>query len=108
MTDLTVQDLMERLPQALIADKVQGINVVVQYHLTGYEGGDWIVTIKGGRCIVEPGTASQASLTLSGDAQDYKKVLTGKMNPINAFMTGKFHLLGDKNLAILLISLFQM
>jgi putative sterol carrier protein len=108
MADLTVQELMERLPQALIADKAQGINVVIQYHLTGDEGGDWIISIKDARCTVEQGTAPYASLTLSGGAQDYKKVLTGKMHPMAAFMTGKLHLAGDKNLAIMLISLFKM
>lgn len=108
MTDLTVQELMERMPQALIAEKAQGIDVVVQYHLTGDEGGDWIITIKDGRCTVVPGTAPQTSLTLSGDAQNYKRVLTGKLNPMAAFMTGKLHLKGDKNLAIMLISLFHM
>ena len=108
MVDLTVQELMERLPQALIADKAQDIDVVVQYHLTGDEGGDWIVSINDGRCTVVSGTAPKASLTLSGDAQDYKNVLTGKTNAMAAFITGKLHLKGDKNLAMMLISLFQM
>jgi putative sterol carrier protein len=108
MADLTVQELMERLPQALITDKAEGISVIVQYHLTGDEGGDWIVSIKAARCTVEQGTAPYASLTLIGDAQDYKKVLIGKMNPMTAFMTGKLHLVGDKNLAVMLTGLFQV
>ncbi len=108
MSDLTVQELIDRMPRALIPEKAAGVNAVVQYHLTGTEGGDWIVSIKDGQCAVEKGTSPTPNMTLTADAQDYKDVITGKLNPMNAFMTGKVRLAGDLNLAMKLTSFFKM
>lgn len=108
MTEITVQELMNRMPRALIPEKAAGVNTVIQYHLTGDEGGDWIITIKDGQCTVVPGTSTTANMTLTADAQDYKDVITGKQNPMNAFMTGKLRLAGDLNLAMKLTSFFKL
>jgi hypothetical protein len=46
MTDFTVTDLMNRMPRAFQPDKAEGLDAVIQYHLTGEEGGDWIVSAR--------------------------------------------------------------
>ena len=108
MADVTVQELINRMPRALIPEKVNGVNAVIQYHLSGVEGGEWIVSIKEGQCTVQQGTAPSPNMTLTADAQDYKDVITGKLNPMTAFMTGKLRLAGDLNLAMKLTSFFKM
>jgi putative sterol carrier protein len=108
MEEITVQELISRMPRALIPEKANGVNAVIQYQLSGDEGGDWIVAIKDGLCTVQQGTAPNATMTLSADAQDYKDVITGKLNPMTAFMTGKLRLAGDLNLAMKLTSFFKM
>lgn len=108
MADITVQELMDRMPRAFIAEKAQGVSATVQYHLTGEEGGDYIVKIENGACVVSPGTAASPNLTLSADAQDYKDVIMGKTNAMNAFMQGKLKLSGDLALAMKLINFFKL
>ena len=108
MADLTVQELIDRMPRALIPEKANGVNAVIQYNLSGEEGGEWIVSIKDGQCTVQKGTSPNANMTLMADAQDYKDVITGKMNPMTAFMNGKLRLAGDLNLAMKLTSFFKM
>jgi putative sterol carrier protein len=108
MEELTVQELIDRMPRALIPEKANGVNAVIQYHLTGEEGGEWIVSIKDGQCTVQKGTDPQAMMTLTADAQDYKDVIIGRLNPMTAFMTGKLRLAGDLNLAMKLTSFFKM
>jgi putative sterol carrier protein len=108
MSDMTVQQLIDRMPRALIPEKVVGVNAVIQYNLSGEEGGEWIISIKDGLCTVQQGTAPSANMTLTADAQDYKDVITGKLNPMTAFMTGKLRLAGDLNLAMKLTSFFKM
>jgi putative sterol carrier protein len=108
MSEPTVQQLMDNMPKAFIPEKAQGVNSIIQYHLTGQEGGDWIVNINDGTCTVTPGVAPNPSMTLTADAQDYKDVILGKSNAMTAFMQGKLRLAGDLNLAMKLTNFFKM
>jgi putative sterol carrier protein len=108
MSEISVRELMGRMPKAFIPEKAEGVDAVIQYHLTGDEGGDWIITIKDGQCTVEEGTAENPKMTLTADSGDYKDVILGKMDGMNAFMQGKLKLAGDLNLAMKLASFFRM
>jgi putative sterol carrier protein len=108
MTDITIKELMGRMPKAYMPEKAPGLDTVIQYHLSGAEAGDWMITIKDGKCVVEEGNAPSPKMTLSADSQDYKDIITGKMNGMTAFMQGKVKLSGDLNLAMKLTSFFKM
>lgn len=108
MSDVTIEQLMNAMPKAFLPEKAQGVNSVVQYHLTGEEAGDWIVRIQNGACTVEPGVIENPHLTLTSDSQDYKDVITGKANAMNSFMQGKLKLAGDLGLAMKLIGFFKL
>lgn len=108
MSEITVKELMARMPKAFLPDKAKGVDAVVQYHLTGEEGGDWVITIKDGQCTVEEGVAENPRLTLTADAQDYKDIILGKLDGMKAFMQGKLQLKGDLNLAMKLTSFFKL
>jgi putative sterol carrier protein len=108
MSEITVEKLMSRMPKAFIPEKAVGVDAIIQYHLSGEEAGDWIITIKDGACHVEPGVADAPNMTLSADSQDYKDVITGKINGMNAFMEGKLKLAGDLNLAMKLTTFFKL
>lgn len=108
MTDeLTVQELMGRMPAAFQPEKAEGVEAVVQYHLSGDQGGDWVVRIEDGECTVEEGTVDDPTLTLRADAEDYVKVVTGEMNGMTAFAQGKLKLKGDISLAMKLQNFFK-
>ena len=49
MTDITVAELMSRMPKASRPEAAEGVNAVIQYHLNGPEGGDWIIRIQDGQ-----------------------------------------------------------
>jgi putative sterol carrier protein len=108
MSDITVEKLMSRMPKAFLPDKAVGVDAVIQYHLSGEEAGDWIIRIQDGTCTVEPGVAENPKMTLSADSEDYKNVILGKINGMNAFMEGKLRLAGDLNLAMKLTSFFKL
>ncbi len=108
MSELTLKDLMARMPGAFLPEKATGVDVVIQYHLTGDEASDWVIRIQDGQCRVEEGMAADPTLTLTADSQDYKDVVTGKQNAMQAFMQGKLKLAGDLNLAMKLTSFFQL
>ena len=108
MADITVQQIMEHMPEAFVADKAAGVNAVIQCRFTGGEAGDWAITIRDGKCSVEPGTKEKPQLTLTMDSQDYKDMVTGKLNAMTAFMQGKIKLSGDISLAMKFTTLFKM
>jgi putative sterol carrier protein len=108
MADITVKEMVQNHEKAFLPEKAVGVNAVVQYHLTGDEGGDWIITIQDGKCSVAEGVAEKPTVTLTADAQDLKDVLTGKANGMTYFMQGKLKLAGDLNLAMKLTSFFKM
>jgi putative sterol carrier protein len=106
--ELTIETVMRRMPKAFQPEKAQDVEAVVQYHLSGDQGGDWIIRIGDGKCEVEQGVAEEPKLTLISDAQDYLDVLTGKLNAMSAFAGGKLRLKGDLNLAMKLMSFFKL
>jgi putative sterol carrier protein len=108
MSDVSVQQLIERMPKAFLPEKAVGVNALVQYKLTGDGGGDWIITIKDGACSVQPGTTPTPAMTLAADANDYQDLITGKLNPMTAFMQGKVKVSGDLNLAMKLMNFFKL
>jgi putative sterol carrier protein len=109
MTDeITVQELMNRMPKAFKPEMAAGVDAVIQYHLTGNEGGDWIIEVQNGSIDVKPGVHPSPKVTLTADAQDYKDVIMGRSNAMQAFMQGKLKLAGDLGLAMKLPNMFKM
>jgi putative sterol carrier protein len=108
MSEIPLTELMARMPKAFIPEKAEGMEAVVQYELSGEEGGNWVITIKDGACSVEEGVTENPKMTLTADAQDYKDVVLGKQNAMQAFMQGKLKLKGDLNLAMKLTSFFRL
>lgn len=106
--ELTIDELMSRMPEAFRPEKAEGVEAVVQYHLTGDQGGDWVIRIEDGTCEVEEGTTDDPNLTLTADAQDYVKVVTGDIDGMSAFAQGKLKLKGDISLAMKLQGFFKM
>jgi putative sterol carrier protein len=108
MSDVTVQKIIENHPKYFQADLAQGLDVVIQYSLTGEEASNYIITIKDGVCTTAEGLADKPNMTLSADSQDFKDVLTGRVNGMQYFMMGKLKLSGDLNLAMKLTQIFKM
>ncbi|MEA3441078.1 MAG: SCP2 sterol-binding domain-containing protein [Chloroflexota bacterium] len=108
MTDYTMAELVKNHEKAFKPDAAEGVDAVIQYKLTGDEGGDWIITIHEGECTTAEGVAENPNMTMAADAQDLKDVLLGKANGMQYFMQGKLKLSGDLNLAMKLTSFFKM
>jgi len=108
MAEYTVQQLIRNHEKAFKPEAAEGIDAVIQYKLTGEQGGDWIITIHEGKCTVAEGIAPNPRMTMTADAKDFADVLLGKANGMQYFMTGKLKLSGDLNLAMKLTSFFKM
>lgn len=108
MSELTVSDLMSRMPKVFRPEAAQGVSTILQYKLSGEEGGEWYVIIEDGQCTVHEGVHENPKMTLMADAGDYKDVILGKTNAMQAFITGKVRLSGDMAQAMKLPTYFKM
>lgn len=108
MADYTVEELVFNHEKAFQPEKAAGVEAVIQYHLTGEEGGDYVVTIENDECSVEKGTTEDPTMTLTADGAYFRDVLLGKKDGMKGFMKGKLQLAGDLNLAMKLTNFFKM
>ena len=104
----TPADIFAKTPQNLIADKAADMNAAVAFDLSGEDGGQWTVKIADGTAIVEEGIADGADATISMDGSDYVDMMTGKLNPMMAFMGGKVKVSGDLNTVMKFQTMFKI
>jgi putative sterol carrier protein len=101
------KQVFEEMPSRFKKDAAQGLNAVYQFDLSGEGGGKWQVSINNGQCEVKEGGHSAPNTTISMAAQDYLDMVSGKLNPQMAFMSGKLRISGDMGLALRMQSLFS-
>jgi putative sterol carrier protein len=105
---LSIGSLMDKLPDFFLPEKAQGVDAVIQFDLSGEDGGEWFITIKEGTLKVDSGKAESPKLTIVADAQDMLDIFTGKLNAMAAFSGGKLKLSGDLGLSMKLLNFFKI
>ena len=108
MAEYTVKELVFNHEKAFLPEKAVGLEAIVQYHLTGDEGGDFIIQIGDDKCSVSEGVSEDPVMTMTADGIYFRDVLLGKEDGMKGFMEGKLQLAGDLNLAMKLTSFFKM
>ena len=98
MADKTARQLIEEMPETFRGERAGRANVVVQFQISGDEGGNWYVTIKDKTCTFTEGLAESPDAAVRVDADDYVALSTGKLSSIKAFATGKVKASGDISL----------
>src|SRR5436305_12598881 len=67
-------------------EKAAGLNVTYQFDLSGES---WTLKIADGAASVTPGPAQNPNTTLIATTDDWMNIVTGKLNPVTAFMPHK-------------------
>jgi putative sterol carrier protein len=104
MAITSVQNVLDNISRVDKA-KIEGLNAVILFDLSGEEGGKWTATLAGGEVKVEEGETASPSMTLSMDAQDLVAMSNGELNAVAAFMQGRIKVSGDMSLAMRLQSI---
>lgn len=93
----SIKERFATLEKRFKPEAAKGVNVRLQFKLSGPGGGEWYVEIKDGKCKVKEGTGPNPDATLMASASDYKKIADGEMNKMVAFLRGKLKVEGDKD-----------
>lgn len=103
----TLDELFEMMPNVFDAEKAKDMNATVQFDLTGEGGDQYYVEVANGTVNTSKGTAENPTATIHMDADDYKAMVSGELNPVTAFMSGKIKVEGDLNTVMKFQTLFN-
>lgn len=101
-----VAGIFPAMATRFIPAKAEGVNAVIQFNLSGDNGGLYWLKIADGKCESGQGAAESPKMTLKASADDWFAVSTGKMNAMQAFMSGKLKIEGDMSIAMKLQTMF--
>jgi NAD(P)-dependent dehydrogenase (short-subunit alcohol dehydrogenase family)/putative sterol carrier protein len=104
---MTVKAIFDGMLDAFQADQAAGVDVVFQFDIAGPGGGSWIVTVKDGTCEVNEGSHSSPTTTIKMGDDDFLKMMSGELNAMNAYTTGKLKIEGDLMKSQLIEKLFK-
>lgn len=98
---MTAKDIFStEIPKNLAAnpEKAKAMNATYKFLVGGETGGTWRV-ILGAEPRVEEGDG-EAQCTITVAEEDFVNIVSGKLNPQMAFMSGKLKVAGDMGLAM--------
>ena len=88
--------VFEGMSSAFNPSKAAGQQATIQYEITAPDGAhEYAMRIADGRCQVERGTAESPRVTIRTGLPDFLRLITGKANGVQLFMTGKLKVSGD-------------
>lgn len=93
---MSVRERFSTLEARFLPEKAKGVDVKLQFKLSGDGGGEWYVVIKDGKIKVTEGEGPGADATVMASASDYQKMADGEMNKTLAFLRGKLKIKGDR------------
>ena len=99
----TATDLIQQLPAAFDATAAADTDCTIQFNVSV----PMHALIRNGRCEVHSGTAASPDVSLAMEDDDFVALMTGELNGMTAFMTGKLTVDGDLMLAQRLTHWFE-
>jgi putative sterol carrier protein len=95
---LTVDGIFALMPELFLPEKAQGLTVSVYYQVTGEGGGDYTCLIENGVFSLKREAKSDATSVVVIGGEDWIALNEGKLDPMQAFMSGKLKGTGDLGL----------
>jgi len=98
----TVKDIIDQFSAKLSDNQELGadINAVIQFDITGDDGGNWWVDFTTKPAGVSEGSHESAACTITMADQDFIDMMNKEANPMGLFMSGKLKVGGDMALSM--------
>lgn len=106
MDQVKAADTFKFMSENFNAAAAKGLNATFQWELSGDESGKWALQFEDGACKLIEGGVEKPNVNFKVSSTDWLAITTGKLNAMNAFMTGKLKMDGDMGLAMKVQSLF--
>lgn len=102
---ISVAKVIEKLPSRFIADNAKDLTITFQFVLEDEQ--DFYISIAEMQCTIESGEHPDPNVTLIMDSETMVDVITGQIDGMSAFMTGRLRAEGNVMLATKLSKLFS-
>lgn len=97
----SVRDVFAAMPSSFQPEKANGARVLVQFVLSGDDGGRYWVQVKDNACRTGDGDApGTPDATIASSAQDWLRITNGELNPVVASIMGRVKIDGDVSAAL--------
>ncbi len=103
---MTVAESFEQMPSVFNPAAATGMTKTLQWNITGDEASVWAFQIINGEGKLVPGGVEKPDITFTVSGNDWLAIAEGKLDAMNAFMTGKLKIAGDMMLAMKVPNLF--
>lgn len=103
---MTVEEIFQTMPSLFNPVAATGLNKTIQWDISGDEAGKWAIKIENQTCQIIKGGVEKPDLTLGMSDQTWLSIAHGKLDPMNAFATGKVKPAGDIMLAMRIGQMF--
>ncbi|MEL6750580.1 MAG: SCP2 sterol-binding domain-containing protein [Pseudomonadota bacterium] len=107
-SDPTVDQIIHAMPSRFNPEAAADVDAVIQFHLSGDDGGDYHATLRDGACAVGTGSHPQPTLTLRMSAQTYVDMVMDRTTGQAAFFARKLRFDGPISLVIRLHRFFTL
>lgn len=106
-TNEEIAQIFPDMVSRFVPSKAEGVDAVIQFNLSGENGGLFWIKVSNGTCTSGVGEVENPRMTLKAAADDWYAVSTGKLNAMQAFMSGKLKIEGDMGMAMKLQTMFS-
>lgn len=107
MTKFTeINQIIEQLKSCFSPDAADGLDAVIQYHVSGKDSGTYKIIIKDGTLSIEEGIHDSPTTTISLADETWLGLFNHSINPMLAFTKGKIKVKGDFGLAMKVPKIF--
>jgi putative sterol carrier protein len=103
MSEMTPKSYFEEKIAKKLTDKPdlsKSVNACYEFNIEGDGGGIWTVDLTKEPGSVTAGSTGTAKCVVTAKSPDFMNIVSGKMNPQMAFMSGKIKIKGDMGLAM--------
>lgn len=101
------REMMQSMEAAFLPEKAGTAKALIQLNLTGEDGGVWVVDIANGQCQVREEEVENPDVTVTMDADEFVALYQNRLNPVQAFMSGKIKVSGNVGMVMQLLNWFQ-
>ncbi|GAC1423604.1 MAG: SCP2 sterol-binding domain-containing protein [Ktedonobacteraceae bacterium] len=103
---MTVDETFTTMQSIFNPSAAAGLNKTFQWNISGDQAGTWALKIANQTCELFREAAEKPDITFNVKDTDWLSIAEGKLDPMNAFMTGKVKVTGDMMLAMRVPNLF--
>lgn len=86
---MTAKDFLFALPAKVNPAALEGLETVFHFNLQGEKGGQYTVSLADQKLNVNEGLQGEPKCVINTDEQTFVDLVTGKLNPMLAVLTGK-------------------